>query len=433
MDGDRKKSWSPTGVTSGRKVGDLAAVFHGGKCLGRGVGVAMDRAIPQLFVCTQHFTSRDGGMGTWLEQIARVSSRSGCSTQVFHFTATPAPTAEAADCPFRYCFIPIPRPKSDSSTFQCFQAMGRAIWRLRPSLAQSNLLLEAFGESPDLKFWTFLLAGHQARPYGLIIGSRTFDDHAPNNWRKRLRNHWYRRWMTGARGILADGEDIREELARNGVNPERVRVLYASIDTTRYHPEVSTEPFWQLLREQGVERRQGPLLVYCGRLLFMNRPRDFLEILARIPEAWGVVVGEGPDRQALEEQARKLQGRAVFVGHQPEKILASAFRAADVCLFPLGAAIAGISLVVPKAMACGAAVITNEVADLRKLVLPEQNGLLCTEGDIDSWVKATLRLLEEGELRRRLGGSALQTIRDYWTEAAREQEYREWFASLLAI
>ena len=250
--------------------------------------------------------------------------------------------------------------------------------------------------------------------------------------RKRLRNRWYRRWMERARGIIVDGEDIRKELAGHGINPARVRVMYAAIDTSRYHPDVSTEPFWDLLRQQGVERHQGPLLVYCGRLLFMNRPQDFLEILAQVPEAWGVVLGDGPDRQALEAKAQKMGNRITFVGEQPEGILASAFRAADLCLFPLSASIAGISLVVPKAMACGAGVSTNAGADLSHLVVPGQNGLLCSEGNITEWVKATRQLIESRDLRHRMSQSAAQTIQQGWSEAVREKEYREWFASLVA-
>jgi len=384
----------------------------------------------RLALWTQRFAARDGGMGTWCEQVARIACRLGWKVEVCHFTSLPPPAAKDETLPYEYEAVPIPRVEKDTGSLGSSLATAKAVWRRRARLADGDLLLEIFGEPSDLKFWTFALAGRNLPPYGLIIGCRTFEDHAPDGWRKRLRNRWYRRWMQGARGILADGEDIRRELARHRIDPARVRVLYASIDTTRYHPEVSTEPFWKLLEGRGIPRQERPLLVYCGRLLFMNRPGDFLEILAQVPEAWGVVIGDGPDRQALEEQAKALAGRVVFVGEQPETLLPSAFRAADLCLFPLSASIAGISLVVPKAMACGAAVITNNVADLCRLVQPEKNGLLCEEGDIEGWMAATRRLLEDTDLRRRLGQSAAQTIREGWTEAAREQEYRQWLEDL---
>jgi glycosyltransferase involved in cell wall biosynthesis len=229
--------------------------------------------------------------------------------------------------------------------------MGRAVRANRDRLREKDLLLAIFGEHSDLKFWLFSSAASLAQPYALLIGCRTFEDHTRESLFKDLRNRYYRRWMNGARGILADGEDIRRELAAHGVDVSKVRVMYAAIDSGRYHPGISPEPFWRLLEERGIERRTGPLLLYCGRLLFMNRPLDFPRIVERVPDCWAVVIGDGPDRAEMEELAAKTKGRVSFLGYQSESILAAAFRAADLCLFPLSRMIAGISLVVPKAMA----------------------------------------------------------------------------------
>jgi glycosyltransferase involved in cell wall biosynthesis len=238
--------------------------------------------------------------------------------------------------------------------------------------------------------------------------------------------------MQSARGMIVDGEDIRREINEHGVDDSLVRVMYASIDTERYNSGVSVDTFCKLLAEKGMKPEGGPLLVYCGRLVFMNRPLDFLEVLKNIPEARGVIIGDGPDRRALEKEAEQLEGRALFLGHQQETMLASAFRVADVCLFPLSEKIAGISLVVPKAMACGAPVITNRVADITHLVEHEKNGLLCDEGNLPEWIEATQRLLEDSDLRNRLGHTALETIQKNWTEDVRAREYSDWLDSLVS-
>jgi len=375
---------------------------------------------PRLEIWTRQFTSCDGGMGTWTEQAAQFAARCGWRTRVGHFTSAPLPSEGLTGK--LYAYDPIELPPFGRGGIPDFLAMGRAVRASKDRLRDKDLLLTIFGEPSDLKFWLFSSAASLARPYAMLIGCRTFEDHTRESLFKALRNRFYRRWMNGARGILADGEDIRRELAAHGVDVSKVRVMYAAIDTGRYHPQASSEPFWRLLEEQGIERRPGPLLLYCGRLLFMNRPLDFPRIVERVANSWAVVIGDGPDRVEMEELSSKLEGRVSFLGYQSESILTAAFRAADLCLFPLGRMIAGISLVVPKAMACGAAVITNEVADMARLVRHEENGLLCSEGDIEGWTEAVRRLLGDSALRARLGQAARATIEREWTETAREQE-----------
>jgi glycosyltransferase involved in cell wall biosynthesis len=76
--------------------------------------------------------------------------------------------------------------------------------------------------------------------------------------------------------------------------------------------------------------------------------------------------------------------------------------------------------------------MTNDVADMARLVRHEENGLLCAEGDIAGWTEAVRRLLADSALRARLGQAARETIERGWTESAREREYRQWFDSLIA-
>jgi glycosyltransferase involved in cell wall biosynthesis len=386
---------------------------------------------PKLVIWTQRFTSLDGGMGSWAEQVAGWAVRFGWDVQVAHFRPSGLPREKAEAIACAYTLYELGESSAAAKPFR-FLSMAKAVWKMRSILEKKDLAMILFGEPSDLKFWTFLLIPGRLRPYALMIGCRTLDDHIPSGWWKRLRNRWYRRWIKGAASILVDGEDIRRELTRNGVPSEKILVSYAGIDLRSYHAGVSPNPFWNLLEKRQIPYGDRPLLLYHGRIAMDNRPSDMLDILSRLPEACGVFIGEGPLRTQMEEEARRRGVQAWFLGYQPEEILASAFRAADVCLFPLSSIVAGVSLAVPKAMACGAAVITNDVADMARLVHHEENGLLCAEGDIEGWTEAVRRLLGDSALRARLGQAACVTIEREWGESSREQEYRRWFDSLIA-
>ena len=367
-------------------------------------------------------------MGTWTRQVTRYTCHCGWEVQVFHFTSQPLLQEIHSGEAYQYEAVPLPGKAGD---LRYFLAMGWKFWKLRSRLENSDFVLEIFGESSGLKFWSLLPGFKKSIPYIFLIGCRTYEDHCPEGIFKKFRNFWYRKWMQGASIIFVDGEDIRRELIAGGIEEEKIRVLYASIDVKMYHPEVSKEPFTNLLKEKNFLFSEDPLLVYCGRLVFMNRPMDFLKIVEQIPECRAVLIGDGPDRVEIEEKMSKMNDRVVLLGYQPEEILVSAFCSATVSLFPLSSMIAGISLVVPQAMACGAAVMTNEVCDLAQLVKSGQNGILCKEGDIEGWVRATRRLLADPILRNQLGKAARTTIEKEWTESIREQEFRVWLEKLM--
>jgi glycosyltransferase involved in cell wall biosynthesis len=332
--------------------------------------------------------------------------------------------------PFAYEAVYLPRPDRDVSTLATHRKIISAVKSYKPRLQEADLVLELFGEPSDLKIWTTLFAGKAVRPTGFIIGSRTFEDHARPGWKKNVRNRIYRKWMQSAAGIAADGQDIVKELERHGIDPGTVTVLYASIDTGMYHPEASKEAFLQFLPEWFRADDGKPLLLFCGRLHPMNRPMDFLAVLKAIPEARGVMIGDGPLRVEVDRELEALGGRAVCLGYQPESVLPAAFCAADVCLFPLSNMTAGISLVVPKAMACGATVVTNGVTDIGRLVRDGESGVLCREGDVWQWVRVVKELLEQPERRKQLGDGAVATIRESWSEASRRAEVDRWLRGL---
>ena len=59
-----------------------------------------------------------------------------------------------------------------------------------------------------------------------------------------------------------------------------------------------------------------------------------------------------------------------------------------------------------QAMACGLPVVTTPVAAITEAVEHERNGLLVPVGDIAALTEALRRLIEDGDLRRRLGRAA---------------------------
>jgi glycosyltransferase involved in cell wall biosynthesis len=118
-----------------------------------------------------------------------------------------------------------------------------------------------------------------------------------------------------------------------------------------------------------------------------------------------VVVGEGPDRARLEALAAELPiGVVRFIGEQPRREVGRWMLASD--LLALCSGYEGLSHVLLEAMAAGLPVLASDVGGNRALVKDGENGLLVPYGDVSAMAATLQRLLDDAELRTRLGATA---------------------------
>ena len=177
---------------------------------------------------------------------------------------------------------------------------------------------------------------------------------------------------------------------------------------------------------------EGPVLVACGRLApqkaFDVLLRAFRRVRDRGPaRLW--IVGEGPLRGALEEEARGLglSADVWFAGFRANPY--AYMRAADV--FVLSSAYEGFGNVIVEAMAVGTPVVSTDCPHgPSEIIRDGQSGLLAAVGDADALGDAVLRVLGDAHLRARLAAEGEARARDF--SAARiAGEYGEVFDRVL--
>jgi glycosyltransferase involved in cell wall biosynthesis len=150
--------------------------------------------------------------------------------------------------------------------------------------------------------------------------------------------------------------------------------------------------------------RPTPRLIAVGRL---KAPKDFLTLIRALATLPGqafeaLIVGGGPERNAVEAEIRRLElhGRVRLAGERsdvPELLAAS-----DV--FVLSSRSEGLPVSVLEAMAAELPVVATDVGGLAELVVDGETGILVPPGDEAALSEALGRLVEDRELRRRLGG-----------------------------
>ncbi len=218
-----------------------------------------------------------------------------------------------------------------------------------------------------------------------------------------------RMWAVGrARHVFTPSAYLRELVVGWGIVPDRVSV------SPNPAPEMPPlPPRDQLRAEYGFE---GPTLAFAGRLMAAKALDVALSALALVPDVRLVIVGDGPDRAALERQrdALGLGDRVRFLGGLGRDGVLRVFRAADAVL--LSSRWENFPHVVVEALAVGTPVIASAVGGVPEVVRDGENGLLVPAGDSEALAAAIRRLLGDDELRARLAAAAAPSVESYGAE-----------------
>lgn len=159
-----------------------------------------------------------------------------------------------------------------------------------------------------------------------------------------------------------------------------------------------------------------PVVLFASKLQARKRCADLIAALQRLPEPRPclLVVGDGEERQRLEEQARAqlAAGDVRFLGFRNQTELP---RYLDLCdVFVLPSQHEPWGLVVNEAMNAGrACVVSDDVGCQRDLVIEGETGAVFPVGDVGALAAALQRVLGEPGRAARLGGQALARIARY--------------------
>ncbi len=216
------------------------------------------------------------------------------------------------------------------------------------------------------------------------------------------RRVWARRLLLRfVEAVVVPSRNLEEIAHRTWWLPRR-RVLYVAngIDVARFAPEGARG-----LRAALSIPEDAFVVGTVAHLRGEKNPLRLLRAFARgaPPGAHLVFVGEGPERAALETQARVLgvADRLRFAGFLADP--APAYRSFD--LFALSSDTEQMPVSVLEAMGSGLPVLSTDVGDVRSMVAPANADCVTALGDEPAYVDALARLAADPVLRSRLGAA----------------------------
>jgi glycosyltransferase involved in cell wall biosynthesis len=124
-----------------------------------------------------------------------------------------------------------------------------------------------------------------------------------------------------------------------------------------------------------------------------------------------LIVGDGPVKDALLDQARRLgvADRVTITGIVPRDTVAQYVRCFDIALQPNVVAYAS-PLKMLEYMALGRAIVAPDSDNIRELLADGESALLIEPGSQAAMVAALRRLALDEALRHRLGAGARRTV-----------------------
>lgn len=186
---------------------------------------------------------------------------------------------------------------------------------------------------------------------------------------------------------------------------------------------------------------EGPLLAFVGRLVPEKGASDLLAAVARLESALpgisAVVIGEGPERSSLEQQAATMgiSSRVTFTGWLPQEQVMQHLAASDIFVGPSRPApdgwVEAQGLTFAEAMLAGLPVIATNTGGIPDVVRHDVTGLLVSPGNPGAIADAVRRLASDPAFGERLANQAREFASAEYTRAASAARFGALYERLL--
>ena len=230
--------------------------------------------------------------------------------------------------------------------------------------------------------------------------------------------------LLGADIIIAPSEYYIKESRFLGKYKDKIVVIPNGVNIEEFDLSYSKEE----CRERLGLSVNGTIILFVGSLAPYKGPdiliRAMTRVIKEVPDIKLVFVGSGKIRNELEGLADKLGIENYvkftgFIGDIFKKALY--YRAADVFVLPSYSESFGI--VNLEAMACGVPIVASKIGGIPDVVKDGENGLLVPPKDERALADAIIYLLENDDIREKMGKNGRKKAEGYsWEKIAEETE-----------
>jgi N-acetyl-alpha-D-glucosaminyl L-malate synthase BshA len=235
--------------------------------------------------------------------------------------------------------------------------------------------------------------------------------------------------IQASHGITSVSESLkRDTIAAFGVGRD-IEVIPNFLDTDEYRRQPDLSLRHRLCPPDECEA----LITHVSNFRSVKRVGLVVDLFHRIREpvrARRVMVGDGPDRPAVERQVDELGLTDVvdFVGEQHD--IVSWLSASDLFLLPSAQESFGLAAL--EAMACEVPVIASRVGGLPEVIQDGVTGFVCDPDDVAGMAERGISLLTHPERRQQIGRAAAEDVRRRFCTSIIVPKYEAYYDKVLS-
>ncbi len=249
-------------------------------------------------------------------------------------------------------------------------------------------------------------------------------------WQQQLVRFWEDWLPRQAAGVTVNTAFLYERNRNLGIGEDRLAHVPNGISPDRLQ---APDPRNVIDLRTALNLGNAPVAVYVGTIsqnthnvgLLVDA---FAQVVEQLPQARLLLVGDGEDRHAIQEQVQSLglTEHVVMTGAVSAEQVPLFFRLGHCSIDPVSddeVARGRSPLKIVESMAVGVPVVTGDVGD-RRIMLGDRAGILVEPGSPTALAQGMLKILSEPQLQRQLSEGAHEQAQLYrWDRLA-----ERWFS-----
>ena len=273
--------------------------------------------------------------------------------------------------------------------------------------------------------------GYKADLYGYIAARRSRKPIVAtcHNWvggtaALGIYNHLDRMALKRFHALAAVSDSVAQRLLDSGVSAKKIRTIANGIDVQTFE---RARPLPAL--DFGGNKVVGMVARLDLQKGFEYLLRAARDLCVAFPALKIVMVGDGPDRQAIEEMIQRfgLLSNVILAGQHSD--MPGIYAAMDIFVLP--SLNEGLPMTILEAMAASKPVIATRVGAIPSVIKDGETGLLVEPGDTQGLRSAVARLLSQPDLCRRIGAAGHNWVSCNYTSEAMALKYRQMYDDIL--
>jgi len=241
------------------------------------------------------------------------------------------------------------------------------------------------------------------------ILTRRVDFPIKNNWFSRFKYNYSK-----IKRVICISDTIHQMTAVDIKDKSKLITIHSGVDINKFSPYFNSN--W-LRTNYGLDKNA----VVIGNISAISNQKDYFtfvkvaeRIIRRKRNIYFFIVGDGPDRQIIEQFVHKkgLENYITFTGFVDN--INEVLPSLDIFLFT--SRTEGLGTSVLDAMAASVPIVSTAAGGVSEMVVHEKNGLLYQVGDVQGITKGVERLLKSTELCISLSEGGQETVRSFSKE-----------------